>query len=137
MSRAGSKNIIHMHGELLKVRCPKSEQVIPWSGDLMSSDLCSCCQPAAPLRPHIVWFGEMPIGLDTIYAQLGHADLFIAIGTSGNVYPAAGFVEEANYAGADSIEINLDASEVQSHFTQIQRGKATELVPQLVKNLLA
>ena len=133
---AGSKNIIHMHGELLKARCPKSNKVIPWHGDLMSTDMCSCCQPAVQLRPHIVWFGEIPQELDIIYYHLAHADLFIAIGTSGNVYPAAGFVEEANYAGADSIEINLDASEVQSHFTQVLRGKATELVPQLVRSLL-
>lgn len=134
--KAGSKNIIHMHGELLKARCPKSDKVIPWQGDLMSTDMCSCCQPAAPLRPHIVWFGEMPQDLDIIYDNLAAADLFIAIGTSGNVYPAAGFVQEANCAGADSIEINLDTSEVQSHFTQVLRGKATELVPQLVNSLL-
>ena len=134
--RSGSKNIIHMHGELLKARCPKSEQVIPWQGDLMSTDRCYCCQLAVPLRPHIVWFGEMPIGLDIIYDNLATADLFIAIGTSGNVYPAAGFVQEANRAGADSVEINLDSSEIQSHFTQVLRGKATELVPQLVKYLL-
>ena len=135
--KAGSKNIIHMHGELLKARCPQSDKVIPWQGDLISTDMCSCCQPAAHLRPHIVWFGEMPQGLDIIYYHLAHADLFIAIGTSGNVYPAAGFVEEANSVGADSIEINLDASQVQPLFTQVLRGKATELVPQLVKNLLA
>ena len=135
--KAGSKNIIHMHGELLKVRCPKSDKVIPWQGDLISTDMCRCCQPAAQLRPHIVWFGEMPQSLDIIYYHLAHADLFIAIGTSGNVYPAAGFVEEANSVGADSIEINLDASEVQSLFTQVLLGKATELVPQLVKYLLA
>lgn len=134
---AGSKNIIHMHGELLKVRCPKSDQVIPWHGDLTSADKCSCCQPAEQLRPHVVWFGEMPLEMDFIYKRLNEAELFIAIGTSGNVYPAAGFVFEANRAGADSIEINLDASEVQSRFTQVQRGKATELVPQLVKSLLA
>ncbi len=134
--KAGSKNIIHMHGELLKARCPESNQVIPWQGDLIRGDMCSCCQPAAQLRPHIVWFGELPQRLDEIYYHLADADLFIAIGTSGTVYPAAGFVEQASRAGADSIEINLDASEVQSHFDLVQHGKATELVPQLVKSLL-
>jgi len=133
---AGSTNVIHMHGELLKARCPVSNKIIPWQGDLLSSDMCNCCEPAAPLRPHIVWFGEMPQSLDEIYDHLADADLFIAIGTSGTVYPAAGFVEEANRAGADSIEINLDNSEVQSRFTLVQRGKATQLVPQLVKSLL-
>lgn len=134
--RAGSKNVIHMHGELLKARCPKSNNVFAWRNDLTSSDLCNCCQPAVPLRPHIVWFGEMPLKMDTIYERLQSADLFIAIGTSGKVYPAAGFVQEALRVGADSIEINLDDSDIETYFTQIQRGKATELVPPLVKSLL-
>ena len=134
--RAGSKNVIHMHGELLKVHCPQSNKVFPWPGDLTSSDKCDCCHPAMPLRPHIVWFGEMPLEMETIYNHLAKADLFIAIGTSGNVYPAAGFVQEATKAGAESIEINLDASATESHFTQIQRGKASELVPELVKFIL-
>ncbi|WP_415226133.1 Sir2 family NAD+-dependent deacetylase [Psychromonas sp.] len=134
--KAGSKNVIHMHGELLKARCPKSDNVIPWQGDLISGDMCSCCQPAAQLRPHIVWFGEMPLCMDPIYERLVDADLFIAIGTSGTVYPAAGFVQEANRFGADSIEINLDASNIQSHFTYVEHGKATELVPRLVEKLL-
>lgn len=134
--RAGSKNVIHMHGELLKAHCPQTNKIYPWSSDLTSSDFCTCCQPAKPLRPHIVWFGEMPLEMDTIYDHLACADLFIAIGTSGNVYPAAGFVQEATRAGADSIEINLDASAVESQFTRIERGKATELVPKIVKSIL-
>lgn len=134
---AGSTNVVHMHGELLTARCPVSNQIIPWQGDLFSSDLCRCCQPAAPLRPNIVWFGEMPQSMEQIYDNLADVDLFIAIGTSGSVYPAAGFVEEANRAGANSIEINLDNSEVHSRFTQVRLGKATQLVPQLVKSLLA
>ncbi|TEW51750.1 NAD-dependent protein deacylase [Psychromonas sp. RZ5] len=135
--QAGSKNIIHMHGELLKVRCAKTNQVIPWTTDITSEDLCTCCQYPLPLRPHIVWFGEMPLGLDIIYHHLSQADLFIAIGTSGTVYPAAGFVEEVQSVGADSIEINLEPSDVHSHFDTVQQGKATELVPELVKTLLA
>ena len=134
--RAGSKNVIHMHGELLKVHCPKSNKVYPWPNDLTSGDYCTCCNPAMPLRPHIVWFGEMPLEMDTIYKHLLNADLFIAIGTSGKVYPAAGFVQEATRAGADSIEINLDDSDTGSYFTQVRRGKATELVPPLVDSLL-
>jgi len=135
--QAGSKNVIHMHGELLKVRCAKTNQVIPWTIDLTSDDLCTCCQYPQALRPHIVWFGEMPLGLDVIYHHLNQADLFIAIGTSGTVYPAAGFVEEIQSVGADSIEINLEPSDVHSHFDTVQQGKATILVPELVKKLLA
>jgi len=134
--QAGSKNVIHMHGELLKARCPKTNQVINWLEDMSDNDLCHCCQYPENLRPHIVWFGEMPLGLDIIYHNLSQSDLFIAIGTSGTVYPAAGFVEEAKSVGAYSIEVNLEASEVHSHFDQIQRGKATEIVPKLVSALL-
>ncbi len=134
--QAGSKNVIHMHGELLKARCPKTNQIINWHDEMSESDLCHCCQYPENLRPHIVWFGEMPLGLDIIYHNLAQADLFIAIGTSGTVYPAAGFVEEAKSVGAYSTEINLEASEIHSHFDQVLQGKATELVPYLVEELL-
>ena len=134
--RAGSKDVLHMHGELLKVCCPNSGKVFLWQNDLTSTDRCDCCHPAMPLRPHIVWFGEMPLQMDEIYQHLVEADLFIAIGTSGHVYPAAGFVQEANNAGADSIEINLEASETESYFSQVMRGKATKLLPLLVESLL-
>ncbi|MDA7746589.1 NAD-dependent protein deacylase [Psychromonas sp.] len=135
--QAGSKNVIHMHGELLKVRCAKTNQVIQWTTDLTRNDFCTCCQYPLELRPHIVWFGEMPLGLDIIYHHLAQADLFIAIGTSGTVYPAAGFVEEAKSVGADSIEVNLELSEVHSHFDIVEQGKATQVVPKLVKKLLS
>lgn len=134
--QAGSKNIIHMHGELLKARCAKTNQVIPWLTDLTSNDFCTCCQYPLPLRPHIVWFGEMPIGLDIIYHQLAQADLFVSIGTSGTVYPAAGFVEEAHSVGAETIEVNLDLSELHGHFDNVLQGKASQQVPELVKKLL-
>ncbi len=134
--QAGSKNVIHMHGELLKARCPQTNQVIQWKEPQTSNDLCTCCQYPNNLRPHIVWFGEMPLGLDVIYHNLSQADLFIAIGTSGTVYPAAGFVEEAKSVGAFSIEVNLDPSAIHSHFDKTEQGKATQLVPQLVQNIL-
>lgn len=135
--QAGSKKVIHMHGELLKARCPKTNQVIKWLGEMSDHDFCHCCQYPENLRPHIVWFGEMPLGLDIIYHHLAQADLFIAIGTSGTVYPAAGFVEEAKSVGAHTIEVNLEASDIQSHFDQIEQGKATQVVPRLVGELLA
>ncbi|PKH03203.1 NAD-dependent protein deacylase [Psychromonas sp. MB-3u-54] len=134
--QAGSKNIIHMHGELLKSRCPTSNQLVECYNDISTSDFCHCCQYPSTLRPHIVWFGEMPLGLDIIYHHLSQADLFIAIGTSGTVYPAAGFVEEAKSVGAFSIELNLEASEIHSHFDQVICGKATSVVPDLVNAIL-
>lgn len=134
--QAGSSNVIHMHGELLKARCPKTKQVVDWLVDMHESDLCHCCQYPQTLRPHIVWFGEMPLCLDVIYNQLAQADLFIAIGTSGTVYPAAGFVAEAQHAGAHTIEVNLEASAIHSHFDNVEQGKATQVVPSLLAGLL-
>ncbi|MNH10100.1 NAD-dependent protein deacylase [compost metagenome] len=135
-AEAGSKNLIHMHGELLKARCPVSGQVIEWRGDLHQDELCSCCQLPQPLRPHVVWFGEMPLGLDRIYSALAQCDLFISIGTSGAVYPAAGFVHEAGLNGAHTIELNLEPSEVGSQFDEKRYGPASVLVPAFVDELL-
>lgn len=97
--RAGSQRIIHMHGELLKIRCAMSGQVQSCTGDLSADERCHCCQFPSPLRPHIVWFGEMPFGMDEIYQALNDADIFIAIGTSGHVYPAAGLSMRHGCAG--------------------------------------
>lgn len=135
--RAGVTDIIHMHGELLKVRCPHTQQTLDWREDVSEADLCNCCQFPEPLRPHVVWFGEMPLYLDRIYHQLSQADLFISIGTSGSVYPAAGFVQEAASNGAHTIEVNLQASEISHQFKEIRQGAAGELVPALVAELLA
>ncbi|TNH76554.1 NAD-dependent protein deacylase [Aeromonas caviae] len=136
LARPGSKNLIHMHGELLKARCPGSGQVIEWRGDLHQEELCSCCQFPHPLRPHVVWFGEMPLGLDRIYSALAQCDLFISIGTSGAVYPAAGFVHEAGLNGAHTVELNLEPSEVGSQFDEKRYGPASLLVPAFVDELL-
>ena len=134
--RAGNTRIIHMHGELLKARCTQSGQVIRWEGDLSVDDRCHCCQFPAPLRPHIVWFGEMPIGMDDIYEALAKADYFIAIGTSGHVYPAAGFVHEAHLNGAHTVELNLEPSQVESQFDEKHYGSASQVVPEYVRELL-
>lgn len=133
---AGSKHLIHMHGELLKARCPASGQVIEWRGALHQEELCSCCQLPQPLRPHVVWFGEMPLGLDRIYGALAQCDLFVSIGTSGAVYPAAGFVHEAGLNGAHTVELNLEPSEVGSQFDEKRYGPASVLVPAFVDELL-
>lgn len=134
--RAGNKNVLHMHGELLKVRCTQSGQVFDWPGDLTVADRCHCCQFPAPLRPHIVWFGEMPFDMDHIYLAISMADIFIAIGTSGHVYPAAGFVHEAKLHGAHTVELNLEPSQVGSEFEEKRYGLASEVVPAYVEKLL-
>ena len=135
--RAGSQRVLHMHGELLKVRCEKSGQEISWSGDVGELDRCTCCQFPSRLRPHIVWFGEMPLGMETISEAIAEANLFIAIGTSGHVYPAAGFVQEARLHGAHTVELNLAPSEVNSEFAEHHYGLASEVVPAFVSGLLA
>ncbi|MEB8565150.1 Sir2 family NAD+-dependent deacetylase [Cronobacter sakazakii] len=134
--RVGSKNVVHMHGELLKVRCSQSGQVLEWTGDVTPGDKCHCCQFPAPLRPHVVWFGEMPLGMDSIYEALARADVFIAIGTSGHVYPAAGFVHEAKLQGAHTVELNLEPSQVGSEFEEKHYGLASQVVPEYVEKLL-
>ncbi|WP_319784214.1 Sir2 family NAD+-dependent deacetylase [Oceanisphaera sp. IT1-181] len=134
--RAGSKNVLHMHGELLKARCPHSNQTVDWPGALHDSDLCQCCQFPEPLRPHIVWFGEMPLLLDRIYHAISEASLFVSIGTSGNVYPAAGLVHEASMHNAHTIEINLEPSQGKTHFAEHRYGPATIEVVQYVEELL-
>ncbi|MFE8118736.1 Sir2 family NAD+-dependent deacetylase [Brenneria goodwinii] len=134
--RAGSRRIVHMHGELLKVRCCQSGQVFDWTGDLSAEERCHCCQFPAPLRPHIVWFGEMPLEMDKIYQALSQADYFIAIGTSGHVYPAAGFVQEARTHGAYTVELNLEPSQVESLFDEKNYGPASVVVPEFVSGCL-
>ncbi|MGF1736663.1 Sir2 family NAD+-dependent deacetylase [Photobacterium satsumensis] len=133
---AGSKNVIHMHGELLKAQCSETGQSIDWKGDISLEDHCHCCQMPAPMRPNVVWFGEMPIGMDRIHDALLEADLFISIGTSGAVYPAAGFVHEAAMHGAHTIELNLEPSEVESEFAEKRYGPASMLVPNFVDEIL-
>ncbi|MDL4914094.1 MAG: NAD-dependent protein deacylase [Enterobacterales bacterium endosymbiont of Blomia tropicalis] len=134
--RAGNTRVLHMHGELLKVRCATSGQVIEWTGDVTSDDRCTCCQFPSALRPHVVWFGEMPIGMEEIYQALENADVFIAIGTSGHVYPAAGFVHEAKLQGAHTVELNLEPSQVGNEFAESHYGFASEVVPAFVHTLL-
>jgi NAD-dependent deacetylase len=135
--QAGSKNVIHMHGELLKARCLACEAVMPWREDMGVDDRCPSCGYSRGLRPHVVWFGEMPLFMDEIGDALMEADLFVAIGTSGSVYPAAGFVEEARSAGIRTCEINLEPSDNARRFDEARYGQATEVVPAWVREVLA
>ncbi|WP_218571782.1 Sir2 family NAD+-dependent deacetylase [Pseudomonas sp. C27(2019)] len=136
--RAGSKNVMHMHGELLKLRCVKTQQVVEWRSakPVTNADRCQCCTSPQALRPHIVWFGEMPFYMDEIHYKLSRADLFVAIGTSGHVYPAAGFVANARSLGLPTLELNLEASQNASQFTDSIYGRATDTVPQWVHSLI-
>lgn len=134
--RAGSKQLIHMHGELLKLRCTRSGRVYPVQGDCLTSVHCACCDQPNNLRPDIVWFGEEPMYMDEIYRALESCDLFISIGTSGNVYPAAGFVDVANEGGALTVELNLEPSMVKSAFNHHIYGPASEVVPEFVLDIL-
>jgi NAD-dependent deacetylase len=134
--RAGSRNLIHMHGEILKARCTACGSVRPWREDLSTDLPCPACANAGGMRPDVVWFGEMPLEMDRIYAALANAELFISIGTSGAVYPAAGFVAEARAAGAHTVELNLEPSEGAQHFAEDRHGPASEIVPAYLRELL-
>lgn len=136
--RAGSHHLIHMHGELLKARCGVCEAVSAWRDDLGPAIACPDCGAAGALRPHVVWFGEMPLDMDRIYAALDDCDLFLSVGTSGNVYPAAGFVMQVRARrGVRTVELNLEPSEGASLFAETEYGPATLLVPRFVEGLLA
>jgi NAD-dependent deacetylase len=134
---AGSQNLIHMHGELLKVYCTHCRVSRHWTEALSMDLACPSCNEIGGMRPDIVWFGEMPYKMDEIAAALADADLFVSIGTSGNVYPAAGFVAEARANGAHTLELNLEPSEGASYFAEAIHGPATRIVPQFVDKLLS
>ncbi|MBU2706691.1 NAD-dependent protein deacylase [Zooshikella marina] len=127
--RAGSQQVVHMHGELLKSRCEGCGEIFSYLEDLQMTTPCPCCQLSGHLRPHIVWFNEIPLALDAIYSALTSCDLFVAIGTSGNVYPAAGFFQEASHHGAHTVELNLEPSVSGSLFKEQHYGPASEVVP--------
>ena len=134
--RTGSKRLIHMHGELLKARCGACEAIYSWREDLGLRDRCPACVGIGVSPPHVVWFGEMPLEMDDIYAALRKADLFVAIGTSGSVYPAAGFVSEGRALGIRTCEINLEPSDSARRFDERPYGPASDVVPAWVDEIL-
>ena len=135
--QAGSQNVLHMHGEILKARCAACEHILIWEASLCLNSICETCGAKGLLRPHIVWFGEMPFFLNDIYAATERCQLFISIGTSGNVYPAAGLVRHVRMRGvAHTVELNLEASEGATEFAETHYGPASEIVPVYVENLL-
>ena len=134
--RAGAKRVLHMHGEALSVWCLACDARHRWNGTLLDGPPCPSCG-AAMLRPDIVWFGEMPYEMDRIYDALARADLFVSVGTSGAVYPAAGFVQQASAHGARTLELNLEHSQGSGWFDETRLGPASELVPAWVDQILS
>lgn len=132
--RAGSRRLLHMHGELRRALCTGCGAAPAWPGPLSHNPPCPRCG-ALRLRPDIVWFGEMPYHMAAIEAAIAVADLFVSIGTSGAVYPAAGFVDLARRAGADTLELNLDPSAGSAMFASVRRGAASRIVPEWVAQL--
>ena len=133
--RAGSTRVLHMHGELRSALCRACGSRVEWEGDLGDLPPCPSCHEV-DLRPDVVWFGEIPYDLDRIFAALEEADLFVSIGTSGAVYPAAGFVHAASEYGARTLELNLVPSEGSHFFDEARHGRAGEIVPAWVDELL-
>ena len=133
--RAGAKRVLHMHGEHLNAWCTSCDIRSPWTAPLIDRPPCPVCQ-AHTLRPDVVWFGEMPYRMDEIYAALREADLFVSIGTSGAVYPAAGLVRNARELGAQTLELNLERSQGSAWFNETRLGAASEVVPGWVEEIL-
>jgi NAD-dependent deacetylase len=135
--RAGSRRLIHMHGELNKGWCLSCGDRFAWTGPMGEGARCPVCGKAGQVRPDIVWFGEMPYEMDQIEEALRRCDLFVSIGTSGAVYPAAGFVQTARYCGARTLEMNLEPSLGSYFFDESRTGRAGDLVPRWVDELLS
>jgi NAD-dependent deacetylase len=135
--RAGARRILHMHGELKSAWCRACDARVAWEEGLGHEPACPACGAAGRLRPDIVWFGEMPYEMERIDRALRQADLFVSIGTSGAVYPAAGFVRSARWHGAATLELNLEPSEGSHYFDESRMGPAGELVPAWVDEMLA
>jgi NAD-dependent deacetylase len=134
--RAGSKRLLHMHGELTSGWCLACGERFAWEGPMGEGASCLQCGEEGQVRPDIVWFGEMPYDLDRIDEALRRADLFVSIGTSGAVYPAAGFVQTARYCGARTLEMNLDPSIGSTLFDESRLGPAGKLVPDWVAEMI-
>lgn len=133
--RAGARRLLHMHGEHLLAWCTACDARHAWSGPLIHRPPCPACESPS-LRPDVVWFGEMPYQMERIHAALRDADLFVSIGTSGAVYPAAGFVRSARDLGARTLELNLEPSQGSHLFHECRHGPASEVVPAWVAEML-
>jgi NAD-dependent deacetylase len=134
--RAGSRGVIHMHGELLRARCAACAHAGAWTAEIEPGSTCAGCGAVGAMRPDVVWFGEMPLHYDAIETALVAADLFVSIGTSGAVYPAAGLVADARARGIATLELNLEPSDGAALFDEGRYGPASQVVPVWVDELL-
>jgi NAD-dependent deacetylase len=135
--QGGAVEVVHMHGQLLVTRCQACQATWPDRQAMRADTVCGACGRTATARPHVVWFGETPLFMDRIVEALDAADLFVAIGTSGSVYPAAGFVAQARDLGVRTCEINLEPSDNARAFNERLYGPASEIVPRWVESVLA
>lgn len=135
--RGGSKRVIHMHGSLLQAWCLKCDERFHWRGPMSVTSKCPFCRESEGVRPDIVWFGEVPYHMDVIEKALVDCEVFVSIGTSGAVYPAAGFVQIAKHHGARTIEINPQPTQNASHFDEQIMGNAGTEVPLWVARTIA
>ncbi len=133
--RAGARRVLHMHGTHLNAWCTACDTRSPWTGPMIDRPPCPSCGARA-LRPDVVWFGEMPYEMDRIYGAIRQADLFVSIGTSGAVYPAAGFVRDARELRVRTLELNLERSQGSQWFHESRQGPASRLVPEWVNEVL-
>lgn len=133
---AGTKSLIHMHGEALRALCTSCERSRPWFDDLSTKTPCPACEKTGTMRPDVVWFGEAPYHMETILQKVAACDLFISTGTSGKVYPAAGLAAKAHTNGAHTVELNLEPSQPATVFAEARYGRASEIVPAYVDDLL-
>ena len=133
--RAGARRVLHMHGEHLNAWCTACDTRSRWTGPLIDRPECPACRSRA-LRPDVVWFGEMPYRMDEIYRALREADLFVSIGTSGAVYPAAGLVQGARELGIATLELNLEPSQGSHWFQETRLGRASAIVPEWIDEML-
>lgn len=135
--RAGSANVLHMHGQLNRARCSHCEVTFASDADLSILSVCPECKRTGGLRPDVVWFGEVPYGLERVFRLLERCAVFVAVGTSGHVYPAAQFVSEAARSGAHTVELNMEPSQNAFEFAESHYGPATSAVPEWVEQILA
>ena len=134
--RGGSAEVIHMHGQIMRALCAECGHQWGWTSEMTLGDICHSCATVGTVRPDVVWFGEMPYHMEKIWARTADCDLFVAIGTSGAVYPAAGLVTEARHRGVQTLEINLEPSDNTDAFDDRVLGPASETVPGWVEGLL-
>jgi NAD-dependent deacetylase len=133
---AGSQKLVHMHGQLMQAWCKACDTRHAWAADMSTETFCPQCRAAGSMRPDVVWFGEMPYQMDRLYDAISGCDLFISVGTSGNVHPAASFVSGARAVGAHTVELNLEPSVGVTQFRQAVHGRGTEIIPAFVEQVL-